>query len=170
MTVTGDFAKLKNLVKTLDIMREPEFKKGLVANLAAEAQNQIAEGFQTETDPYGVKWKPSHRAATEGGITLSDRGILRNSFQLTRVSERGFTIMSKLKYSGIHQRGGTIKPKKKKALRFQIGGQWFIKGAVKIPQRRMVPDNDNLGPKWSEALGKAGLRYVEYELQRRGIT
>lgn len=45
------------------------------------------------------------------------------------------SLGSNLKYARIHEKGGVIKPKKKKSLRFKIGGNWVIVKQVTIPAR-----------------------------------
>lgn len=44
-----------------------------------------------------------------------------------------------VRYAAIHQFGGTIKAKTKKALRFKIGDQWVTRESVTIPARPFFP-------------------------------
>lgn len=78
--------------------------------------------FDDEEEPTGKKWKPSARAAAEGGKTLDDSSNLRDSIDYKATSD---TVMvgSNLPYARIHQEGGktkahVIRPRKKKALAF----------------------------------------------------
>lgn len=41
-------------------------------------------------------------------------------------------------YGRVHEYGATITPKKAKALRFQIGGKWFTRQKVVIPERSFL--------------------------------
>jgi len=97
--------------------------------------------FETETGPDGQRWKPSYRALTEGGQTLSLRGHLRDS-NTHRPGSNWVEWGSNLIYAGVHQRGDTIRAKNAKALRFQIGGQWAMRQSVTIPRRQFLGVDD----------------------------
>ena len=45
------------------------------------------------------------------------------------------TVGPKVKYGGIHEFGGVITPKRKKFLRFQVGGEVIFAKKVTIPER-----------------------------------
>lgn len=91
--------------------------------------------FETETGPAGAKWKPSRRAIEEGGQTLTLSGDLKSSIASRYGSdfaeagpERSFGAAV---YAAIHQFGGRIAAKAKKALSF--GGR--VVAAVVMPAR-----------------------------------
>lgn len=86
-------------------------------------------------------WRKSYRAQAQGGQTLVDRGILRNSIQARSGSDWA-AAGSAQKYAKIHQMGGTIRAKSAKALRFKIGDHWYIRRAVTIPARPFLPVKD----------------------------
>jgi phage virion morphogenesis protein len=95
------------------------------------------ERFEREAGPGGVPWLQSIRAATEGGQTMRLSGRLFQS--LTHVASNGAVEWgSNVIYARIHQLGGVIRAKTKKALKFQIGGHWFMKQSVTIPQRQYL--------------------------------
>lgn len=91
--------------------------------------------FDAEEDPTGKKWKPSARASAEGGKTLTDTALLRRSIDYAATPEK-VMVGSNLPYARIHQKGGTVKPKKGKYLKFKglDGKDAFVK-EVTIPAR-----------------------------------
>lgn len=117
--VTGSFDALKDLRRRIGALRSQSFQKRIARNLAQEARRQALESFENERDPYGVRWKPSN-SARFSHKTLQNRSQLRNSIS-TRTAEAGrFVIGTNVKYAAIHQYGGVITPKNKKALVFKI--------------------------------------------------
>lgn len=107
----------------------------VMRDIAGHLADTTRERFETERGPGGVPWKPSRRAQDEGGQTLTDRGDLRGSirenwgadFAEAGPERSGGAAI----YAAIHQFGGTIRPKAKKALSF--GGR--VVAAVVIPAR-----------------------------------
>ena len=91
--------------------------------------------FAAERGPRGVPWKKSQRAIEKGGKTLQDKGFLIRS--LDRRSGADFAEVGvkpgapQQTYAAIHQFGGTIVPRAKKALSF--GGRLVAK--VIMPAR-----------------------------------
>ncbi len=121
------------------------------------------ERAQREVDPQGHAWarlNPAYAAGKRGSR------ILRASGRMLSLSSRveGDTVVigSGAKYAATHQFGATIRPKAKKALRFQMGGRWFTKKSVTIPARPFLgvseQDRDNMAEAVvefaQEALGK----------------
>nr|WP_306300260.1 phage virion morphogenesis protein [Erythrobacter sp. LQ02-29] len=78
--------------------------------------------FDTESGVSGVPWKKSRRAIEDGGKTLQDSGRLYRA--LDRRSGPTFAEVGVRAggppeiYAAIHQFGGTIRPRHKKALSF----------------------------------------------------
>ncbi len=98
--------------------------------------------FDDEEGPDGNKWEPSGRAEDDGGQTLTDTGRLRRSIDYATTSD---TVMvgSNLKYARIHQKGGTITPKKAKKLVFKgRGGKKVAVDQVTIPARPYLGISD----------------------------
>lgn len=93
------------------------------------------ERFKNEDAPDGTPWLPSQRAITDGGMTLTDRGHLRDS--IVAASDATSAIAgTNLIYAAIHQFGGTIRAKGAagggaRALRTPFGPR----GSVTIPAR-----------------------------------
>ena len=113
--------------------------------------NEISDGmldrvlnrFQAERSPAGVPWKKSQRAAETAGKTLQYQKYLYAA--LDRRSGAAFAEAGvkgggpQETYAAIHQFGGTIRPKKKKALSF--GGRLVSK--VIMPARPYLGFGDD---------------------------
>lgn len=135
------------------------------ASLAEEAVGLIQEGFRTETDPYGRRWKP--KAIADGRKTLSGRtNRLKSGWHVTRQTRDEFTIAPAVEYAEYHQEGTgihgpkkrRIEPRTAKALRFPgPGGKpIFAKSVAGVPQRMMVPSElMGLPPAWEERFNEA---------------
>lgn len=88
---------------------------------------------------YPAAWPKSARAVAEGGQTLVDRGILRNSFQIL-AGRQSTQVGTAVKYAAVHQFGATIRAKTSRGLRFKIGDQWITKHSVTLPARPFLPE------------------------------
>lgn len=123
-------AKLAAIVRTLD---EPT---GLMEHLGGVLETQTSERFDRETAPDGARWSPSIRVRQQGGKTLSQRGILRNSIHSV-ANRLSVEVGTNLVYAGVHQLGATIHAKSAAGLRFQLPGKlgWRRVMAVEIPAR-----------------------------------
>ena len=109
-------------------------KKNLNAALAEGMRESTLERFKQSKDPTGKMWKTSIRAATTGGKTLIASSQLRNSIK-SASDASGFAVGTNVKHAATHQfgePGRTIRAKKAKGLRFQVGGKWVVKQKVKI--------------------------------------
>lgn len=148
--VIGD----KQIGKALDKLVNNQERTALMSALGAYGLASTQQRFITETDPDGKKWKKSLRAETQGH-TLRDRGHLYASFNwaaTTHSAEWG----TPFPWAGIHQFGGTIKPKEKGALSFRLfNGQFVMVKQVKMPKRAMLGINEqdntaigNIVTKW----------------------
>ena len=122
-------------------------KSGLMHDLGVAMEGFIFEKFETETAPDGTRWKPSLRAQTEGGKTLTDSSQLVSS----RTSESGedwAAAGTNKIYAGVHNDGATIRAKSAKGLRFQLpGGLGFRRVMeVELPRRQFLglSDRDEL--------------------------
>ena len=102
--------------------------------LGEGVRESTLERFKEGRAPDGRRWKTSIRAATTGGKTLIDSSQLRNSIQVT-ADASGFAVGTNAKHAATHQfgdQGRTIRARKAKNLRFQVGGQWVSKKQVKV--------------------------------------
>ena len=91
--------------------------------------------FERGEDPDGNAWLPSLRVQHQGGQTLVDRAILRDS--ITHVFDaQSVAWGTNVIYAAIHQFGGTIKAKDDGFLTFVVPGVGFRrKKQVTIPAR-----------------------------------
>lgn len=126
MALTGDFAKLEQLKRKVAALKSKQLQRTIVANLAQEALNLIAEGFAQERDPYRVPWAPKQRP--DGRAILVRHGRLRRSFTRKQTGSTGFRIGSAVGYAGYHQ-----------------------SGTSRMVARRMVPVAGKLPPEWAKA-------------------
>jgi phage gpG-like protein len=98
--------------------------------------------FASETDPSGRPWVKSQRALEQGGQTLSDNATLRRSFRYLVVSSDAVSYGTPVWYAKVHQDGMVIQAKRGKALRWNQGGTQRFARKVTIPERRMLPENE----------------------------
>lgn len=107
------------------------------------------ERARREVDAQGHRWarlNPDYAAGKRGGRILRESGRMLSLS--SRVEGDTIVIGSGAKYAATHQFGATIRPKVKKALRFQMGGRWFARSKVVIPARPFLgvseEDLDNI--------------------------
>jgi phage virion morphogenesis protein len=102
--------------------------------LVSGTQKRFHEGKA----PDGQPWKPVRR----GGSPLRDTGQLRGSIEYATTAD-SVLVGSNLPQALIHQKGGEVKAKKKKALHFKTpeGNDVFVK-SVNIPARPYLGIND----------------------------
>lgn len=95
------------------------------------------ERIRDQVSPEGTRWpdlRPDYAAAKRGAGMLVESGRLIGS--LTRkVEGPQLLVGTNVLYAAIHQVGGVIRPKSKRALRFRIGQRWVLVRQVKIPAR-----------------------------------
>ena len=109
-------------------------KKKINAALSQGTRESTLERFKTSKGPDNKAWKTSIRAASEGGKTLIQTAQLRNSIR-SKSDASGFAVGTNTKHAATHQfgeQGRTIRARRAKTLRFQVGGQWFSKKMVKV--------------------------------------
>lgn len=93
--------------------------------------------FEQGISPDGAAWKPSIRATAEGGLTLVERGHLRDSIT-HRAGKDSVEVGTNVFYAAVHQFGATISAKSAKSLKFQIGDRYVQKKSVTIPARPFI--------------------------------
>ena len=109
-------------------------KKKINAAIGEGVRESTLERFKTSKGPDDKTWKTSIRAATEGGRTLVQTAQLRNSIR-SMSDASGFAVGTNAKHAATHQfgeQGRTIRARRAKTLRFQVGGRWVSKKKVKI--------------------------------------
>lgn len=76
----------------------------LMRNLGRILEERSMASFAAGVSPEGQAWKPSHRALREGGKTLIDNAILRNSIHV-RPDRKSVEVGSPVEYAATHQFG-----------------------------------------------------------------
>lgn len=127
----GDIQRLTRHLRKLENLNLADVN----ATLAEVMKTSTRDRFKRGINPEGKKWVPSIRAAEEGGKTLVDTARLRNSIR-ARADSSGFAVGTNVIYARRHQFGDkhpvTIRAKKKRGLRFKIGGRWITKQRVRV--------------------------------------
>lgn len=121
-------------------------KAGVMNAIAEGLRTSTVERFSKQETPDGTKWEPSIRASgggtawdrntksiRKGGKTLLLSSALRTSIK-SEADSTGAAVGTNLVYAATHQFGDerTIRAKKGKYLRFQIGGRWVSVPSVRI--------------------------------------
>jgi len=134
-----DFQVTDEISEFVDQLLAAGQNRNLIAEETGEAWLQTTlDRFRDEETPAGVPWKPSARAAQQGGRTLTDSSRLSDSITV-RTSAHGVEIGTNLSYAAIHQFGGKIEPKDASRLVFRgIDGNLVFAGSVTIPARPYI--------------------------------
>lgn len=98
--------------------------------------------FEREQAPDGQRWRPSIRAQTTGGKTLTDTRRLADSITHV-VADGSVEVGTNVIYAGILHSGGTINAKGGGMLKFRVGGRFVQKRQVTIPARPIVGVGDD---------------------------
>lgn len=109
-------------------------RRSINAALAEGVRESTLERFRQSKGPDGRRWQSSKRVILEGGKTLVKTAQLRNSIH-ARSDASGFAVGTNVKYAATHQfgePGRTIQARRKKVLRFQVGGKWVSKKQVRV--------------------------------------
>lgn len=139
----GDTRKLLGKIRSLAEID----KRSVNAALGEAMRESTLERFKQSRAPDGRRWKTSIRAAAEGGKTLIQSSQLRNSINM-RSDDTGFAVGTNAKHAATHQfgePGRTIRARRAKVLRFQVGGRWISKKKVRvsIPARPFLGLSDD---------------------------
>ncbi|MFQ3664674.1 MAG: phage virion morphogenesis protein [Sphingomonadaceae bacterium] len=108
-----------------------------MAEIAQLLEAEIRQRFEDGQGPDGEPWKTSKRAREEGGKTLVDTAALLSSIA-SRSDATSAEAGTNLVYAAIHQFGGTIRPKRKRALATPFGPL----AAVEMPARPFLGFGD----------------------------
>lgn len=165
MGVTVNHQQLSQVERVLQIIISKRWLGELAQRVSAAAMKLVADGFRTETDPYGKKWAPlarerkRNRAARlraiargrkpKGQKILQDTGRMKNS---VGAAPRGNTarVVISTWYAAVHQGGArfTRQPTmRQQATRVMAGRPAMKPVTAVIPQRRMLPDQ-GLPERW----------------------
>ena len=173
--ITAAIAKLQRL-------SQPQFLAKVSKQLQAEALKLVADGFRSETDPYGNAWAPIKRP----GKILQDTGRLRASWAPVSDGPTGFVIASNVEYAAA-QNNGAHYPARSDAKHRTLWshpetGKFVSKntklkavvehkyrasyGEHDLAPRKMIPDADKALPKrWADAFDKVVDRAIRQELK-----
>lgn len=147
--IDGDIRKLYKRLERIENLD----MRGVNIALAEALRASTLRRFKNQEAPDGSKWKPSKRAAGNGGKTLLDTGKLRRSIN-SKADNRGFAVGTNIIYAATHQFGDedrelgpiTIRAKNAKALKFNVGGKDIFVKKVYIPSLRVsIPVRPFLG-------------------------
>lgn len=120
LKVQGD----KKLIDSLVKIEDKEKRIELMASIGAYGVSSTQQRFIDGKAPDGTAWKKSLRAETEGH-TLRLHGYLMASFT-SSATENTAEWGTPMVYAGIHNFGGVILPKSKKALAFRLFNGAFV--------------------------------------------
>lgn len=115
----------------------------LMEQFGTALESGVSDRFDTETAPDGSRWSRSIRAREEGGKTLTDTALLKQSITSNAGSDQVEVGTNKI-YAGVHQYGATIRAKSGAGLRFALpGGLGFRRVTeVEIPARPFLGIDD----------------------------
>ncbi len=137
-------------------------------------RESVMSNFESGRSPQGMNWKPSRRAAKEGGMTLIDSAILRNSINYKAGPDR-VTVGTPVEYAATHQFGaaagsfGTVAARVKAHVRkLRSGKQYQVKAHVRrqrlpwgdIPARPFLGVREEDWPEIRESI-------LDYALRRK---
>lgn len=134
--ISGDKALLKRLSQVIATLENP---KDMLDTIGSTMTENTRLRFTDQEDIYGEKFIPSYRAIEQGGQTLLDRGLLRNS--ITHFADKHdveWGVPKEFPYAWILNEGGVIKPKTKPALKFKVGDRFVTKDKVVMPRRQFL--------------------------------
>jgi len=107
----------------------------LMRNIGGYVRDAVRHRFEEQRTPEGRPWKPSLRAQLTGGVTLVDRGLLRDSYTDDAKSDR-VEIGSNDPRARIHHHGGEITPRAARSLAFRLANGAFVSTrSVTMPAR-----------------------------------
>lgn len=111
----------------LDPLPAGELMEGIARMVQEQTRRRITNEKRA---PSGAAWPPNR----SGTPILYQSGALARSIDYL-VSGETAIVGSGLVYAGVHQHGGTIKPKKAKRLVFRMGNKTIFARKVTIPAR-----------------------------------
>ncbi len=138
LTVQGDDV----VIRALRLTGDQSKRKELMEDIGSYGESSTMQRFIEERGPGGISWEKSLRAKEENGQTLRDFGHLYNSLTYD-FNETSVSWGTNKQYAGIHQFGGTIRPKSAKKLAFRLAdGRFVLTDKVDIPARPFLGIDD----------------------------
>lgn len=124
-----------DLTNALKRLSDPVKRKDLLEQIGAAGVTQTQQRFLDQAGPDGQPWVQSLRAKEQSGETLRDTNRLFTSLTYA-ADDKSVEWGTNVIYAGIHQLGGIIKPKSKKALAFKgANGKSYVVKSVTMPAR-----------------------------------
>ncbi len=147
-------------VGKLGITVTPKNKLDIAANtikeIAEESTNHFVQGFRQgggQTDKSRSGWKP-RKSGSDGRAILVKSGALWRDLEVRNITKNSVTIgTNRIPYAATHNEGleiPDIVPKRRKALKFTIGGKTYFRKRVKgfkMPQREFLGHSSDLNDK-----------------------
>lgn len=124
----------------------------------------IEEQHQKGIGANGVKLKD--KLEQDGNPPLTRSGRMRKSW-FTRRRGLDFVLENTQFYSAVHERGSTIRAKRKPYLKFVVNGRWVSKKQVRIPMRKMTPSRGKLPARWSKRYKREAERHFTNIMGRK---
>ena len=122
----------EDLIITLNKIAEKiEDRTDLMADISQTMKRAVLLNFENEGRP---KWLGLKYPNSRNHILRGESGDLESSIE-ARSDNNQAAVGSNKVYAPIHHFGGTIRPKKGKYLKFQLGEQWVQTKKVEIPAR-----------------------------------
>ena len=140
VSLTGDWKKVQRMIGST--IKKMEHRQTLTETIGEALVSSTKERFDREERPDGTPWPKSQRAEQEGGQTLTDRGVLKDSIGY-EASKDMVAVGTVEIYGRIHQLGGEIVPQKAKRLVFEVGGKKVFAKKVTIPERAYLGISDD---------------------------
>lgn len=135
-----DFSRMRRIFG--NAVEQMAARQELANTIGEQLVSSTLERFEDGKGPDGKEWDKSQRAKDENGRTLVDRGHLKASINY-EASPAAVIVGTTDRVKGaIHQLGGTIKPKRAKALKFKIGPDFVTAKKVKMPARPYLGINE----------------------------
>ena len=138
--VKFDDKEIKQMLNAITVSLGGDMS-GLMKNIGIYVVDETKKRFDDQKDPDGQPWeplKPETLKAKKTNKILIEQGKthgLQASINYT-AAKQSVTIGANKDYAAIHQFGGVIKPRKKKALSWVgHGGKRFIAKNITIPAR-----------------------------------
>lgn len=141
MEITVDLAEIN---ASIDKLLKVGKTRDLMENIGGIFRDETLRNFDREQAPDGSKWKKSRRAKSQGGQTLRDTSVLRNSINYRVTSDTEVEIGTNVPYGPVHQYGAVVNAKTSKYLSFAIAGGWAKKKSVTIPARPFIGINKRI--------------------------
>jgi hypothetical protein len=127
VNLRGSTLSLRRYASKLRAVGSDTVLRRFADNLAEEGLDLIAEGFSTETNPYGARWR--RKVFADGRqVLVGNTTRLRRGWHRKYIAANGFALAPSVNYAKYHQRGigiygpsrSRIEPIRAKALSFTV--------------------------------------------------